>query len=154
MTPTHYLAVYDVAGSGSRNVNEECDKRVISSEMTGNCNPHNADIDPFEEPLLEERFLDARDKSLDRNNSFGSIEPSSPSGQSPNAARHGEKITNQEAMNENARANGHKAIIEDGFGGSQRRRRHGSRGRMSHDFDSSYGKARKANLLSCQSTKP
>jgi hypothetical protein len=114
--------VYNVAGSGS---NDERDKRVISSDL--------------EPQLLDERFLDARDKSLDRCNSFESIETSSPSAQAPK----GEKIPNQESFAKEltARANGliKGTNTEDGFAGSQRRRRHGSRGRMSHDLDSCTG---------------
>ena len=127
--------MYNAAGSGSRSFNDECDKRVISLETTGNCNSHSAIT---ADPDLEERFLDARDKSLDRSNSFESIETSSPT---LKGACNGEKITNEElVVTENAKVKGHKGSIEDGFGGSQRRRRHGSRGRLSHDLDSCTGK--------------
>ncbi|KAG0576277.1 hypothetical protein KC19_5G068200 [Ceratodon purpureus] len=125
-----------IAGSGSRSFNDECDKRVISLVTTGDCNSHSAitaDSDPCEEQQqLGERFLDARDKSLDRNSSFESIEASSPIAQAP------KDFANQAlVVKENAKMNGHSGNMEDSLGGSQRRRRNGGRGRMSHDFDSS-----------------
>jgi len=118
------------AGNGSRNLNDnEHEKREISSEEIVDNNSHPTD-DPREEPRLEERFLDTRDKVQDCDSC--QREMNSRSG-------HEEKVSNQENLTENARLNDHRDNNKEGLGGS-RRSPAGSRRRISLDMDSSTGK--------------
>lgn len=129
-------SIFD-AGSGPRNLNDiESEKREISPEKIVSCNflPAITADDAREAPLLEERFLDARYKVQDCDSY--QREANSRSGQA--GACHEEKGNDPENLTESARLNGHRVNIKEGLGGN-RRRRPGSRGRISLDFDSSTG---------------
>jgi len=135
----HWSWIFD-AGTGSRNLNDDADeKREISSTKIGDCNSH-AVPDPLEEPLLEERFLDARHNVQDCD--LQQRETNPRSGQE-------KKFNNQENLTENARLNDHRVKLKEGFGGS-RRRRPGSRGWISLDMDSSTGKESISALSVCK----
>lgn len=113
--------------TGSRNLNDNADeKREVLSTKIGDCNSH-AVPDRLEESLVEERFLDARHNVQDCDVQQRETNPRSDQEK---------KFNNQENLTENARLNDHRVKFKEGLGGS-RRRRPGSRGRISLDMDSS-----------------
>lgn len=101
--------------------------------MTCKIRPEITADDPNEEPLLEERFLDAKDKVQDCDSHQRETNSRSGAGTCQSQKAH-----NQENLPETAILNGRRVNIKEDLGGS--RRRHGSRGRISLDLDSSTGK--------------
>lgn len=136
-----------VVDCGSINSYNEHDKQEVTLEATVICDPYSENengpelITPDNLKELEvqsERFLDARDLSLDHTSSHRT-ETSCGSEQEWDEACSKEMVNNQETLTENASLDAHGVLNVERFGDSHRISKLSSHGSTSHDLDSSTG---------------